>query len=383
MEDYHPPVLNNNAYTLFNGTPVYASGEENGYVTVDSAKANSPFTSLSTIGFVTADILPDSIGLVTVRGYINDVPYVPGPQGRAIYLPALGGVTQTKPISPNGIVLLGTVVDSGVLGTIDVAINQFARPLANKSYGFTSRGITSGTYYRGGFYKSPLTAANLTQALTSQAYGASGNPYGAHAFIVAGGAGTVDAGQVGLRVVGISGTDSTPYDVQDTVIITDDITSLVLNQYVETPEKWASTIIYEFYTVSGSPTTYSLDFNYGLCKYEDFGNVDFSVIKFEVVGLAGASDADFDITLLHHKQTGWVYHATAFDPGNGVLADWSDTYAPNDNLVNTEPFSLKVTPIYQFVHGDADEGIVVKIVAGANNSVQSMDIHVIGVVESF
>ena len=36
-----------------------------------------------------------------------------------------------------------------------------------------------------------------------------------------------------------------------------------------------------------------------------------------------------------------------------------------------------------FIQGDADEGIIVRIVTGANNSVQSVDVHVIGVVESF
>jgi hypothetical protein len=383
-QELHRLVVNNTADTLFNGTPVYASGVDAvlELLEIDSAKASSPLTSLQTLGLVTADIAPGSIGLVTFYGKVRDFTIPSGPGG-AIYLAPTGGITATKPLYPNTIILLGAPVKTGANGVVEVAINLFDRPLANKSYSFTTNGINAGTYYLGGFYDAPLADANLTQALTSINHGSAGNAYAAHAFIVSGGVGTVDAGQVGLRVVGNSITDAGVYTASDTAIVTTDITTVALDSMIETPEKFLGTMKFELYDVSGTPTTYSFDFNYGYAKYEDFGNVDFTVSKIEAVGLARLGDIAFDITLLHHKPTGWTYSAAAFDPGNGVIADWTDTMAPDDDLVGGEQFAWKVTGLNQFVHGDADEGIVIKITAGANNAVQSMDVHIIGFVESF
>ena len=384
QEVHHPLVINNTADTLYDGTPVYTSSVSNGFVEIDSAKSSSPFTSLSSLGLVTADIAPGELGFVTYFGIVRGINTTGLTEGRPVYLAANGGLISTKPAAPNEIVLFGTcLVEHADTGKIDVVLNLFTRPLANKSYSFTSNGIGAGIYYVGGYYDAPLLDATIDEVTPTQAYGTAGNPYGAHAFVVAGGAGTVDAGQVGLRVIGTSGTDAGAYNVNDTAIITEDITTLSTDDYIETPEKWDSIIIFELYDFSGTPTAYSLDLNYGFCKYEDFGNVDFSVTKIEAVGLAGAADTNFDMSLLHHHDSGWTYAASGFIPGNGELADFSDTYSPNDNLANGIPFAWKVTPINQFIHGDADEGIIVRIVTGANNSVQSMDVHVIGVVESF
>ena len=380
---WHPLVLNNNVYTLYKGTPVYVSGVENEYTTIDSARADSPFTSLPMIGLVAADVLPNSLGFVTKSGLVENIVDVPGPEGALIYLGSTGGTTVTQPISPDRIVIIGTVRDSGAIGIIDIDINHFTRPLANKSYSFTSNGIGAGTYYVGGFYEAPAADVTLNQASLTQTLGSVGNAYAAHAFIVAGDVGAVDAGQVGIRVIGNSITDSGINTAVDTAVVTDDITTLATDGYLETPEKWLGQITFELYEVSGTPTAYSLDFNYGYAKYEDFGNVDFSVTKIEAVGLAGATDANFDMTLLHHMTTGWTYSAAAFSPGSDVIADWSDIMGPNDNLVNTKSFAWKVTPINEFIHGDEHEGIIVRIVCGTNNSVEDVDVHIIGVVESF
>ena len=214
-------------------------------------------------------------------------------------------------------------------------------------------------------------------------FGIASNAYGAHAWIVAGGTGSVDAGQVGIWVIGTTQNDVTGKIDLDTAIITDDITSLSLNDYLETPEKFDSTGVWEFYTVSGSPTTYSLDFNYGYAKYEDFGNVDFTVTGFEVTGLGGATDVNFDLTLLHHSATGWVYAATGFAPGNSVIADWSDKKAPSDNIINNVNFACKWSELNYFVNGDSDEGIIVRLVTAQPNTIQSMSLHLTGAIESF
>lgn len=385
QEVQYPLVINHTADTLFNGTPVFTSSvDANGVIEIDSAKANSPFTSLSTLGLVTADIPPDSTGFVTWFGKVRDIPTDGLIAGNPAYLAANGGKTSTKPLAPNAIVILGAVlVADADTGVIDVTIERFTRPVANRSYNFTSNGIGADTYYVAGSYDGPTDDANLTQVSPSVSFGTANNAYGAHAYIVAGGAGSVDAGQVGVYVIGTTQNDVTGKIDLDTAIITDDITSLSLNEYLETPEKFDSTAVWEFYTVSGSPATYSLDFNYGYAKYEDFGNVDFTVTGFEVTGLGGATDVSFDLTFLHHSSVGWIYAATGFIPGNTVIADWSDKKAPSDNIINNLNFACKWSELNYFVNGDSDEGVIVRIVTGQPNTIQSMSLHLTGAIESF
>ena len=54
-----------------------------------------------------------------------------------------------------------------------------------------------------------------------------------------------------------------------------------------------------------------------------------------------------------------------------------------DNLANNENFAWKRSTLAEYIDGSSDEGIIVKIVTGANNSVQSMDVHIVGEIESF
>jgi hypothetical protein len=381
-------VINDTASPILNGTPVYASGIDatTELMKVSPANASSPFTSLSVVGLTTEDIAVGATGMVTSFGTVRDFDTSSlSAIGVPIYLDSsAGGMTNTKPLSPNTVVFLGTVLKSDAsAGKAHVSINQYTRPLANKSYSFTSNGIGAGIYYVGGFYDAPAAAVNLNQGSVSQTHGSANNAYAAHAFVVVAGAGTVDTGQIGLKVTGSSINDFGVLTPVDSEILTLDIASLSANQYLETTKKWVSSCTFSLFTTSGAPTAYDIDLNYGLCKYEDFGNKDFTVNKIEVVGLAGASDTGFDIHLLKHTDTGWTYHATAFDPGNGTLADWSTTMAPYDNLVNGENFAWKLSELAEFIDGTGSEGVIVEITTTQNNSVQSMDVHIVGEIESF
>jgi hypothetical protein len=93
-----------------------------------------------------------------------------------------------------------------------------------KSETFTSRGVSSGTYYLFGNYLSTATDITLSQASTSFGFGSTNSAYGMRPFAVFGGAGTVDAGQVGLRVTGTTITDGGVRTARDTQVLTDDIT---------------------------------------------------------------------------------------------------------------------------------------------------------------
>jgi hypothetical protein len=258
----------------------------------------------------------------------------------------------------------------GDTATFDVVLGS---PIT-KSYSFTSQGIGSGSYYRAGYYEAPLTDANLTQASTTQTLGTANISYAAHAFVVISAAGSTDAGVVGLRVTGTriqdDGTRTTSY----IDVLSDDITSLSANEYLE-GVKFIGQITYELYTVSGTPTTYSLDFNYGFAKYDDFGNLDFEVKAFEAVGLAGATDNSFDIILYHHQATGWTYSAAAFAPDPPVIVDLQTDHNTEYQLANGIPFAYKRTQLTTAVAGSEAEGVIIEIITGQNNSVQSMDAH--------
>ncbi len=386
-QENHIPVINKSGSLIENGKPVFMYGvdatTELNQVYLSNTKKDT-ISPHSNIGLATEDIPKDSIGMVTTFGVVRDINTSGLGADSAVYADTIdGGLTTVRPRYPYDIIEFGTVQKSNVTtGKIHVNIDIHSRPVANKSYSFTSAGIGAGTYYVGGFYDAPATDITLTDGSLTQTHGSAGNAYAAHPFIVAGAAGTVDQGQVGLRVRGASITDEGVYTAVDTAIVTTDITTLSTDDYVETSLKFLGTITFELYEVSGTPGTYTIDFNYGYAKYEDFGNVDFSVYKIEVVGLSRANDTSFDVTLFKHTSSGWIYSAAAFEPGNNVIADWSDCMAPDDNLTNGEPFAWKKVDLNEFVHGDADEGVIVRIVTGANNSVQAMDVHIIGFVES-
>jgi hypothetical protein len=212
---------------------------------------------------------------------------------------------------------------------------------------FKSASLTttaSGTYYTHGYYDAATTDANLTQASATQTHGTANQPYAAHAFIVAGAAGSASGGTgaVEIEVSGTSINDSGTRTGSDTEIIVADITAMSTNAYYETTKKWLGQVTFTLQNAAGSTqTTFSADFNYGFCKYEDYGNVDFTVTDFEVVGVAGASDTSFNIELLHHHDTGWTYAATGFTPGGTVIANMNTDHGTEEDLTNGDSFAYK------------------------------------------
>jgi hypothetical protein len=247
-----------------------------------------------------------------------------------------------------------------------------------KSYTITTQGLGVGAKeYTAGFYEFSTSDANLTQASTTQTHGSANVSYAAHAFAVTSSGGAVDTGVVGLRVNGTSIDDSGTRTTSDTETIIPDITAAGANEYFE-GKKWLGQITYELFVVSGAPTAYSLDFNYGYAKYEDFGNNDFTVTDFEITGLAGNNDSDFDITLIHHKATGWTYSAAAFSPpisGNKIVSLVTD-HSTDDQLANGQAFAYKRSSLSQAVTGSGSEGVLVYVSTSAINAVEYGNIHI-------
>lgn len=247
-----------------------------------------------------------------------------------------------------------------------------------KSYSFTSRGIGAGIYYVGGFYLAPLTDANLTQAISTQILGINNTPYAAHAFIVAGGPGSV-AGGAGLVEIEVTGTSITDAGIRipgDSEIIVADITALALNQFAETEKKWIGQVVFTLQNSPGATrTTFAIDFNYGFNKYEDFGNRDFILTDIECIGLAAASDSDFNIRILKQDVNNWLYDSVNFLPGGSELLNMKAIHGTENITSNNNPFAFKRSGLLFPVNGSDSEGLVVEIDTGQNNTVQEMNVH--------
>jgi len=256
---------------------------------------------------------------------------------------------------------------------IEVTVEAYGL-LVTKSYGFTSQGVGSGTYYAAGYYDAPATDANLDQGSLTQAYGTANGSYAAHAFIVAALAGVTDGSDLILTVTGTSITDAGVRTGSDSEAIVAVCTGASLNEYFETVKKWIGEITFTLSSTAG--TAYNFDFNYGLCKYEDFGNKNFNCLGFEAIGSAGATDANFNITLFKHCAADWNYSAAAFEPTPTVITDLQTVHNTEYSTINGHPFAFKRIPIGVAVSGSGSEGVVIRIVVGQNNTVQAMDMHV-------
>ncbi|MCK5016582.1 MAG: hypothetical protein KAS32_05850 [Candidatus Peribacteraceae bacterium] len=255
-----------------------------------------------------------------------------------------------------------------------------------KSYTTSTQGLGFGaTVYAAGYYDYSVADANLSYSgsagsgtvLDSQTFGTTGVAYAAHSFIVAGGAGSATGGVVKLRVSGTSITDDATRTTSDTEDLLADITGASLDDYFE-GKKWLGQITFELVVVSGTVTDASFDFNYGLVKYEDFGNNTFVVTDFEVLGLAGATDPNLQIALIHHKTTGWTYHATAFDPVNSAnfICDMDTDHGTEDGIVNGSGFAYKRSGLSTSVDGADSEGVIAVVDTTVNNAVEFANIHI-------
>ncbi|KKL65520.1 hypothetical protein LCGC14_2154130, partial [marine sediment metagenome] len=194
--------------------------------------------------------------------------------------------------------------------------NIFLRhQIQSKSYSFASPTGSSGTFYAAGFLNWSTTEANLNDTSpTNVTHGSSNVAYAAHAGLVAKQAGTTNQGTVSIVVSGTSIDDSNNRTAADSETLVADITAMVTNQFFTSSKKWIGTVTWTI-TGSGGASTFNADFNYGLCKYDDFGNQDYTVTDLEIVGRAGAADTGFNVRLFHYNTADWTYAASGFVPG--------------------------------------------------------------------
>ena len=243
-----------------------------------------------------------------------------------------------------------------------------------KSYSFRSPAGTSGNFYAAGWYKYSAADANLNQGSITQTFGTANIAYGAHAFAVSGGNGSTDGSDLVLTVSGTSVTDAGVRTPADSEVIVATCTSSAADTYYETTKKWIGQITFTLTSTAG--TTFSYDFNYGMAKYEDFGNTDFTVTQFELTGRAGANDSSFNVILHKHSNAGWTYSAAAFVPTPTTIVNLQTDYNTEYQLGNGDLFAYKRSNLSTVISGSGMEGIIVKVVTGANGAVDSMSLHV-------
>lgn len=236
-------------------------------------------------------------------------------------------------------------------------------PESGKSWSFASPSGSSGTFYVGGYYDFASSDNDFNPAVT---HGSANVSYAAHAFIVcaAGGSGGTDTV---IRVTGTSINDSGTRATSDTEDLTADDAGLI-GAYYETSKKWIGQISIE---LQSGP---DLLCNYGFDKYWDNNNNDFRVVGIEVVGRAGANDSSPNISLIHHKATGWTYNSGSTPTPPTAVANMNTDHNTEIQFVNTENFAWKRDNLSETVLGGNGEGTIIQIDTNANRSVDQSDI---------
>jgi hypothetical protein len=247
---------------------------------------------------------------------------------------------------------------------------------------FKSPAASAGIFHAFGYYDAPATDANLTQVSTTVAYGTANGAYGAHAFLVAANAGVTDAGTVSIVVSGTSITTAGVRSAADSEIIVPDITALGPSTYIESTKLWIGTVTY-ILTPAGGAANYSVDFNYGFAAICTLFDQSVTVKQFECEGRAGAADAGFNVQLLWHGHSGWVYSAAAFVPGGIVLLDMNNDYNTETELVVGGSFHYRRTGLASAIDGsiaatpnNPAQGVICRITTTANNAIETCDLRI-------
>jgi hypothetical protein len=370
-------VYNNTGATIPDFTPFYYTGYNGDSIpTIDYSLASDRDNALEVAGITTVEIADNDWGFGCKRGYIRGINTSSLDITKQGFLGDSIVVDSTPPYPSRTIALGYPVKIDASDGVFLVEIsNSLEREFISGAEGYVSG--PSGTDYLYGFYESNAADANLTQAAASVTFGSANVAYGAHPFSVCGGVGSVTGGgRVALITSGTSITDFGVRTTSDVDTLITDITTTALNEYYEA-KKYIGTVTYQLIVAEGAPTAYSLDFNYGYAKYDDSFNRNFYVVGVEATGIAGAAETGLDIELIKHSDSGWTYAATGFTPGNGTLASLSTDYVTEKNLANGQPFAWKNLNLGSFIEGTENEGLIVRITTGTNNSIERMNIKLV------
>ncbi len=185
--------------------------------------------------------------------------------------------------------------------------------------------------------------------------------YAGHFFVVLG-ASTVD--ELTLTVTGTSiGDIAASRSTSDTEnIVIPNSTSA--NAYYETTKKWLGQVTIT--VASGTAKTC----DHGFAKYWDNNNRDFTVKGVEATWLAGANDSAANITLHHHKTTGWTYTGSGATPPTAIASMATD-HSTEKLLVNNQNGAWKRVDLDTAIHGHNGEGVFFNVTTGQNKAFET------------
>jgi len=275
------------------------------------------------------------------------------------------------------------ITDATLIDTTDARLSDDRTPVAHRhgyaemstslgvvSCSYHTRKLASGAAFLNGFYRAPVADANLTQASATITYGAANGMHPAHVFMVFGAAAT-DGINVTLTVTGTSWTDAGVRTAADSEILyTGPVAGLTLNDYLETSKKFVGTVTF---TLTSDGVNFSMDFNYGLAKYYDYNNHDFTIDWVDFTGQAEENDTGFNIEIIKHTLTGYTYSAAAFDPVVNVIASSATDLVTEKNLVSGEEFAWKHTGLSADILGAGSEGFMIRVTTSVNDSITFMN----------
>jgi hypothetical protein len=413
-QEAYARVVNKSGAVITNGLAVTIVGAQGQRPKVSLSDIDDPPLNDSVTGLATEDIPNNQQGYVTVFGLVRGIDTSAFSEGDRLWATTAPGIiTNTLPPPPGRKVFVGTVVVAGPAnGSIfvnpvnvpnlsalsDILItNIIDRDIifwdaANSRWRNNPSGpifLTESASTQGlganpdiflfGFYEWAILDANLNQGATTVMLGDANVSHASHAFIVPSGAGAAESGTVEIRITGTSITDAGVRTVSDTQTILADITTASADTYYESSKKWLGTVTFELNVTSGLPATYNLDFNYGLAKYEDSMNLDFTITGIQATGFAGANDSAFDVQLFHHDPDGtWEYSVAGFTPFNAgnLIASLAIDHSIDDQLANNDHFAWKRTGLSTNILGSGSDGIIVLIASSANNAVEYANIRI-------
>ena len=225
---------------------------------------------------------------------------------------------------------------------------------SEKAWSFASPVGSSGTFYTGGYYL--FGASNFTPA-GGQTLGTANKSYAAHAFVVLG----ANSTDMVVRVSGTSIDDNGTRTAADTEDI--DTSGGSTDDYFETPKKWIGQVNYTLQSGTG------VTVNYGFSKYWDNNNNDFRIIGIEVTGRAGANDANPNISLIHHKATGWTYNAGSTPSPPAPVVDMNTDHNTEIQYATGENFAWKRSNLTSIVLGGDGEGTIIQWDTSSGKSV--------------
>ena len=96
----------------------------------------------------------------------------------------------------------------------------------------------------------------------------------------------------------------------------------------------------------------------------------------ELFNVAGANGT-INISLLHHKATGWTYNNGAFTPiiAANTICDMATDHGTDVEVDSDDHFAYKRTALDTVINGSDSEGIIIWFETSAQNTIEYANMH--------